>query len=257
MKIWQKKSVESISDVKEWVWEDNPRKIDEVSLEGLGDSLQGFGLLKPVVVNERNMTLVAGHQRIKAAERRGEDEVLVRWIDVPEEQAESLGIALNNPNLRGTEVEDKLAEVFSEFDRSNHDLLDRAGYSKADIMSVLIDQRKDQLSRKGRGDNRKFSKQLKDFDESRETDLSESEQKGDNPDNGQQNRSKSIDNSGVGRDDGVDYESFQFNYLPGRKNLVVKTINKLQSKLGYERKGKLAFELVLEEYNNRIEGSDE
>ncbi len=44
----------------------NPRKIEENAFEKLKESIKKFGVIKPIIVNGKNNTLTAGHQRTKA-----------------------------------------------------------------------------------------------------------------------------------------------------------------------------------------------
>ena len=51
----------------------NPRKIDKEKFEKLKESINKFGLVKPVIINGKNNVLTAGHQRVKAAKELGLD----------------------------------------------------------------------------------------------------------------------------------------------------------------------------------------
>ena len=54
----------------------NPRKIEDEAIDRLSESIARFGMVKPLIVNETDNTIVAGHQRHKAAKRLG-------YTDVP------------------------------------------------------------------------------------------------------------------------------------------------------------------------------
>ena len=43
----------------------NPRKISNEALSALRSSIEKFGLVQEIVVNERNNKIVGGHQRVK------------------------------------------------------------------------------------------------------------------------------------------------------------------------------------------------
>jgi hypothetical protein len=79
----------------------NPREIGERAFEGLGNSINKFGLLVPIVWNKTTGNIVGGHQRYKHLTEAGETEtdVVVVELDATEEVA--LNITLNNPNIRG------------------------------------------------------------------------------------------------------------------------------------------------------------
>lgn len=51
----------------------NPRLIQDDNFEELKNSLQTLGIIIPILVNKKNMTIIAGHQRTKAAAAIGVD----------------------------------------------------------------------------------------------------------------------------------------------------------------------------------------
>lgn len=58
----------------------NPRHLSDEAFDRLKDSLQTYGVIKPVILN-KNGTIVAGHQRTKALEEIGEDTVVAIVLD--------------------------------------------------------------------------------------------------------------------------------------------------------------------------------
>jgi len=58
----------------------NPRKISDEAFEELKCSLKALGFILPIIVNRDNMTIVAGHQRTKAAMAIGLEEAPVYYI---------------------------------------------------------------------------------------------------------------------------------------------------------------------------------
>lgn len=59
----------------------NPRKISEKQFEKLKQSITEHGFVMPILVNRKNHTIIAGHQRTKAATAIGITEVPVFYID--------------------------------------------------------------------------------------------------------------------------------------------------------------------------------
>ena len=59
----------------------NPRKITPEAFEELKGSLKTLGFILPIIVNKENMTIVAGHQRTKAAKAIGLDNLPVYYVD--------------------------------------------------------------------------------------------------------------------------------------------------------------------------------
>lgn len=76
--------VMSVNDVKPY--EKNPRKIPDRAIELVAESLKRFGWQQPLIV-DTEMVLVAGHTRLLAAQRVGEEMVPVIIADklTPEE----------------------------------------------------------------------------------------------------------------------------------------------------------------------------
>jgi hypothetical protein len=89
----------------------NPRKIDDAALSGLQASVERFGIVEPVVWNERTGYVVGGHQRLKALKRMGVTETEVVVVDLPEIEERALNVALNNPHISGTFTPDVAAIV--------------------------------------------------------------------------------------------------------------------------------------------------
>lgn len=59
----------------------NPRKITDEAFRELQGSLKTLGFVLPIIVNKENMTIVAGHQRTKAALQVGIEEVPVFFVE--------------------------------------------------------------------------------------------------------------------------------------------------------------------------------
>ena len=63
----------------------NPRRISDEAFAELKGSLKNVGFILPIIVNKDNMTIVAGHQRTKAATAIGMTKVpccYVSGIDI-------------------------------------------------------------------------------------------------------------------------------------------------------------------------------
>ena len=86
----------------------NPRTISDTALAGLKASIDKFGLVAPVVWNERTGHIVGGHQRIRALEMSGATEAPVVVVDLPESEEKALNVTLNNPGIQGEFTPDVL-----------------------------------------------------------------------------------------------------------------------------------------------------
>jgi hypothetical protein len=90
-------------------WGRNPRTISDAALKGLGASIDRFGLVQPIVVNERTGRIVGGHQRAKVLEARGVTETDVVLVDLSEDEEAAANLALNSPAIAGEWTADALA----------------------------------------------------------------------------------------------------------------------------------------------------
>ena len=63
--------------------------------EALKDSLTEFGLVIPIIWNQRTNRVVGGHQRLTVEENLGHTEVYVSVVNLDEMQEKQLNIALN------------------------------------------------------------------------------------------------------------------------------------------------------------------
>lgn len=75
-------------------YENNPRKNDE-AVEYVANSIREFGFKNPVIIDKNNV-IVAGHTRVKAAERLGIEEIpCIMADDLTEEQVKAFRLADN------------------------------------------------------------------------------------------------------------------------------------------------------------------
>ena len=95
------------------VAEHNPRSISNNKFKGLVNTIKRFGLVEPIVWNERTERVVGGHQRLRALIELGKKESLVMVVDFGEEEELAANLTLNNPEIEG------------EFDEPINDLLSK------------------------------------------------------------------------------------------------------------------------------------
>jgi DNA modification methylase len=84
----------------------NPRNISERALAGLSESVRRFGLVQPIIVNERTGNVVGGHQRRKTLVAEGVAETDVVVVDLDEGEERALNVALNNQHISGEFTDD-------------------------------------------------------------------------------------------------------------------------------------------------------
>lgn len=112
----------------------NPRvdlQPGDEDFEAINGSLERFGMVEPVVWNERTNRVVGGHQRLTSEEYRGETEVYVSVVDLDEINEKRLNIALNK--LGSDWDEEKLTEILGMLgeDASN------TGFTEAELEALL------------------------------------------------------------------------------------------------------------------------
>jgi len=83
----------------------NPREITEESFSGLETCILRYGLVQPIVWNERSGRVVGGHQRLKVLKKNGAKNVKVVVVALSDDEEKALGVSLNNEKLQGTWTE--------------------------------------------------------------------------------------------------------------------------------------------------------
>lgn len=80
----------------------NPREITNEAIQGLQTSLEKFGYVNLLVVNKRNMTIIAGEQRYKILSAAGVKKALAILVNVDKVTEQAMNVTLNNPQIMGT-----------------------------------------------------------------------------------------------------------------------------------------------------------
>lgn len=112
----------------------NPRVMPEDEMAALVESIRTFGLVDPVLVRRHDRMVVGGHQRLEAAKRLGMAEVPVVELDLSDEQAKALNVALNR--IGGTWDIPKLAELLASLPA---DIQALTGFDEAEMKKVARD----------------------------------------------------------------------------------------------------------------------
>ena len=107
----------------------NPREISEFDLEELQKSLTKFGMVEPAIVN-KDMTIIGGHQRVKAAQVLGWTEVPCTLLDLDKRQEKALNLALNK--IQGYFDEEKLSLIIQEIQN------DAIGFSEEEVNQYTL-----------------------------------------------------------------------------------------------------------------------
>lgn len=93
----------------------NPRRITERELKKLVTSIEENGFVQPILVN-KDLTIIGGHQRVKAAKQLNIDTVPAIVIDVSPEKEKELNLALNK--ISGDWEETALRELLEELEQA-------------------------------------------------------------------------------------------------------------------------------------------
>lgn len=116
-------------------YEKNPRVMPEREMKALKRSLDEFGFVEPVVVDE-HMLIIGGHQRVEAAKALGIKKVpvmIVAGLDDAEKAA--LNVALNR--IHGDWDLDKLTDVLHDISLKDDLDLDLTGFTGLEIDSIM------------------------------------------------------------------------------------------------------------------------
>ena len=114
----------------------NPRidlKPSDIEYQKLKKSIDEFDLVEPLILNERNGTLIGGHQRLKILKERGDKTVDVSLVDLDEAKEKALNIALNR--VQGDWNYDKLNLIFEELKGIDDFDIELTGFDFDDIVS--------------------------------------------------------------------------------------------------------------------------
>lgn len=111
----------------------NPREIDDEAYRGLSTSMDRFGYVEPIVVNDRTGRVVSGHVRLRKLKEAGYDRADMVVVDVDEMTEKEMNVTLNNPRIRG------------RFTSGLHALLDEINGSLKDTGEIFSDLKFDEL----------------------------------------------------------------------------------------------------------------
>lgn len=127
-----------IADIR--ISEYNPRKDlqpGDPEYQAIERSIAEFGMLEPLIWNQKTGNLVGGHQRLKILKDRGAsngDTIAVSVVDLEPPAERALNLALNRAS--GAWDEEKLVAVLQELTESGYDR-DITGFSEREIDALL------------------------------------------------------------------------------------------------------------------------
>ncbi len=111
----------------------NPRvdlKPGDEEYEAILYSIEKYGLVQPIVWNQRTGNVISGHQRLTVLQNQGVQEVEVSVVDLDDIAEKQLNVALNK--VEGSWDNDKLSELLTELgDDAYH-----TGFTQEEIESL-------------------------------------------------------------------------------------------------------------------------
>lgn len=115
----------------------NPRKdltINDAEYKKIKRSIETFGYVDPIIVNERTGVIVGGHQRLKVLRELGYEEIEVSIVDLDEKQEKALNIALNK--ISGEWDFELLKDLLEELDAGDFDV-ELTGFDMDEIEKLM------------------------------------------------------------------------------------------------------------------------
>lgn len=127
----------------------NPRRpLTKPAYRKLKASLAEFGLVEPLVWNERTGHVVGGHARLAILRELGHTTVPVSVVDLDADREKALNVLLNNQEAQGRYDPAKLLVVLEELD----DLRDLSGFDDTTLSALKLSPLEDRPEEAATGD---------------------------------------------------------------------------------------------------------
>jgi len=123
-----------ISDLKPAEY--NARKISKEELAKLKHGIEEFGLVDPVIVNA-DMTVIGGHQRLKALKALKWADCPCVVLDIPKDREKALNLALNR--ISGEWDDDLLAQLVADLATAPDFDMQLTGFDSKELDKLLAD----------------------------------------------------------------------------------------------------------------------
>ena len=116
----------------------NPRKDlkpGDKEYDKLKQSIEHFGYVEPIIVNDRTGYIVGGHQRLKVLQDLGYTEVEVVHVDLDENNEKALNVALNK--VSGDWDADKLEDLLRELNLAEDFDVELTGFDMSELDTLF------------------------------------------------------------------------------------------------------------------------
>lgn len=117
---------------------DNARGHDQKNLKAIMGSLQKFQQVEPLVVQKSSGKVIGGNGRLEAMKALGWETANVVLVDMDDQQAKALGLALNRTAELAQWKPEKLSEILSSLVGSDFDL-GEIGFDEKDLKLYVGD----------------------------------------------------------------------------------------------------------------------
>ena len=120
-------------------WDKNPRR-NEAAVDEVAKSIKRFGFGAPILARTQDRVVIAGHTRLKAAQKLGLDKVPVRFLDLDPAMARALALADNKLGELAQWDDEGLADVLRELEEAQVDF-DGLGFSDEELEMIIAGAR--------------------------------------------------------------------------------------------------------------------
>ncbi|CAN5168885.1 hypothetical protein BH11PLA2_BH11PLA2_26620 [soil metagenome] len=114
----------------------NPRTVTQPAYRKLKASLERFGLVEPLIWNQRTGRVVGGHLRLRIIRELGYTEVPVSVVDLDDTAEKALNIILNNQEAQGRYDPSKLAAILGELNKAK--AMEDTGFDDSTLRNLTI-----------------------------------------------------------------------------------------------------------------------
>ena len=114
----------------------NARQHDQRNIEAIRKSLVGFGQVEPLVVQKSTGKVIGGNGRVEAMRLLGMDSADVVEVDVDDNQALALGLALNRTAELASWDFETLSGIFEDLKASDF-ALDKLGWDPDELATIM------------------------------------------------------------------------------------------------------------------------
>jgi hypothetical protein len=118
----------------------NPRRLlkpTDKAYRKLEKSLREFGLVEPLVWNERTGHIVGGHARLSILKAMGVTEVPVSVVNLSDAREKALNVILNNQEAQGRYDPTRLADLLDELEELPE--LELTGFTPGELPPLRLD----------------------------------------------------------------------------------------------------------------------